>query len=438
MTIYLSSLGCVRNLVDSEVMVGSLVADGHAVTQDPSQADVIIINTCSFIKSAIDESIDLILELAEFKKTGKCKKLIVTGCLPERFQKEVQNSLPEVDHFLGTGAYHHILDAIKTDTNSNRCMLPSPGSGPLQQNNSNRIASTAPVVYLKIAEGCIRRCSYCIIPKLRGPLRSRQVPDIVAEASQLIASDFKEIILIGQDTFAFGTDLNPPEPFRRLLQQIAGLSEDVWIRFLYGSPDLTDNDLIQTVAENKNICSYFDIPVQHVAQKILKRMGRQYEENALIKLFENIRSRIPDAALRTTLMVGFPGETDRHFNQLKNFVKTVQFDHVGVFIYSDAEDLPSHRLSDHVPAEVAQSRYDELMAFQAQISFSHNKNKIHQIFPVLIEQKQDEKTFIGRTYFQAPEVDGITYVESQNLRIGDFANVAIKDASEYDLMGEVK
>jgi len=434
--IFLNSLGCVRNLVDSEIMIGHLVAGGFSMTEDPSQADVIIVNTCGFIESAIEESIDAILELAEYKKTGKCRRMIVIGCLPQRYKGDFTSTIPEVDMFLGTGAYDQIFAAAGGKINGNRCLFPEPASHPLQQYKTRRVPSTSPLVYLKIAEGCNRRCTYCIIPKLRGGLRSRPVDDIICEAGELIHAGFKELVVIGQDTYSYGLDLRPNATLSALLERLAGLSEDVWIRLLYGSPDMTDDALIRTVAGFDNICSYFDIPVQHASPAILKKMGRPYSGEDLLRLFEKIRAAIPDAALRTTLLVGFPSETDKDFDMLVDFVKKVRFDHAGVFIYSDSEDLPSHQLAGHVPPKIARQRYDALMAIQRDISLDHNMGHVGKIYPVLIENQVEARLFSGRTWFQAPEVDGMTYIQSSNARIGEFSTIQITDAYDYDLKGK--
>lgn len=418
-------------------MLGDLVGNGFALTQDPAQADVIIVNTCSFIESAVNESIDAILGLVQYKKSGKCIRLIVTGCLPERFREDAAQSLPEVDVFLGTGAYNQITDAALGKLNSGGCLLPMPDAHPLQESAAGRIISTSALAYLKIAEGCDRHCTYCIIPKLRGRLRSRPIDDIADEARNLIDAGYKEIVVIGQDTYSYGKDLIPQIRFSDLLSKIAQISNDIWIRFLYGSPDMTDDALIHTVAKYDNICSYFDIPIQHASPSILKKMGRPYSYDALLKLFEKIRSIIPDAALRTTLLVGFPGETEKDFKLLTDFMQTIRFDHAGVFMYSDSDDLAAHHLKRHVAKETARQRYEELMTLQAGISFSRNQQRVGQTYPVLIENQAENRLCVGRTCFQAPEVDGVTYVESDNMKTGEFASVRIFDADEYDLKGKV-
>lgn len=433
--VYLNSLGCVRNLVDSEIMVGGLVAKGFCLTQEASQADVIVVNTCSFIESAIDESIDAILELSELKKSGRCKRLIVAGCLPERFGEEIAASLPEVDAFLGTGAYDQIIEAATGKIDSGQCLLPEPASHPLQRFETQRVPSTSPLAYLKIAEGCDRHCTYCIIPRLRGHLRSRSVEDIACEAKALIDAGFKELVIIGQDTYSYGTDLPPKAALSDLLERLARLSNNIRLRLLYGSPDMAGDALIRTVAEFPNICSYFDIPIQHASPAVLKKMGRPYSTDDLLKLFDKIRAIIPDAALRTTLLIGFPGETDMDFKLLLDFMQKVRFDHAGVFIYSDSEDLPSHLIKGHVPQKTAQRRHDELMELQSKISLEHNRRRVGKQYEMLIEQQMESGLYVGRAYFQAPEVDGVTYVESSLLKIGAFASVQITDAYEYDLKG---
>lgn len=435
-TYYLTSLGCARNLVDSEIMAGSLDAAGLVAAPDAVDADIIIINTCGFIESAVDESIDAILELAQQKTSGRCRRLIVAGCLPERFREEIAPTLPEVDVFLGTGACPQIVAAaLDLPGNGHNILLPPPEANPLQQHDSRRITPASPSVYLKITEGCNRRCTYCIIPKLKGRLRSRPMDDILMEAQHLIKAGYREIVLIGQDTGSFGSDLPAEASLDRLLADIASLSSDIWVRFLYGSPDRTTDALLNTVAAFDNICSYFDVPVQHASEKILKRMGRNGDAADLRRLFDRIRQTVPDAALRTTLMVGFPGETAKDFEQLMAFVNAVGFDHVGMFTYSDAEDLASHHLPGHVSRKTAQKRYDALMALQAGISRARNEKYLGRTFPVLVEERMDDGLYTGRAAFQAPEVDGIIYVEASDLRIGEFTPVTITDAFEYDLKG---
>jgi ribosomal protein S12 methylthiotransferase len=436
MKFYLASLGCAKNLVDSELMMGRLVKAGGFITQNPENADTIIINTCSFIESAIDESIDTILDLARYKLNGNCRRLIVTGCLPERFREAIVESLPEVDIFLGTGAFDKIALAANDGLNGQHCLLPDPNECVRPVHDSLRVRSSAYTAYLKVSEGCSRHCTYCIIPKLRGKQKSRRPDDIVDEAMDLISSGVKELILVAQDTTHYGADLDPPVPLYRLLEKISEISDDIRIRVLYGHAESIDDAFIRTIAEHQNICSYFDIPIQHASSGILKRMGRNYTSDDLHRLFDNIRSAVPDAALRTAIIVGFPGETDNDFERLLAFVKDIRFDHLGVFIYSDADDLSSHGLSDHVPKSAAMNRYDRLMSLQQNISLINNRRHIGRTYSVLVEECIDNNIYRGRTFFQAPEVDGVTDIHSENQPIGSFVHVRIKAASEYDLMGQ--
>jgi len=292
------------------------------------------------------------------------------------------------------------------------------------------------MAYLKIAEGCSRHCTYCIIPKLRGKQKSRLPDDIIAEAQTLIARGVKELILVAQDTTAYGNDLDPPVDLGRVLEGIANLSENVWIRLLYGHPESIDASVIQTVAIHRNICSYFDIPIQHVSDRILKNMGRNYSSKQLRRLFDDIRTLAPETAIRTTVIVGFPGETDQDFKALFNFVEDIRFDHLGVFIYSDSRDLPSHRLAGHVPENVAQKRHDRLMERQVEISMAKNQKRIGDVYDVLVEASEKKNLFAGRTFFQAPEVDGLTFIQIAQLQTGSFRRVKITSALEYDLIGE--
>ena len=437
MKLYLASLGCAKNLVDSEMMLGRLIKAGWHITQNPQNADTIIVNTCSFIESAVNESIDTILELARFKDNGTCQRLIITGCLPERYREAMVETLPEVDVFLGTGAFDKIVAAANDDLDMGRCFLPDPNIISYGPQGPLRVLSSSYMAYLKVAEGCSRHCTYCIIPKLRGKQRSRRLEDVVSEARDLISSGIKELVLIAQDTTHYGTDLTPPVPLYRLLEKISELSDNIWIRILYGHAESIEDSFIQTVAEHGNICSYFDVPIQHASNRILKKMGRNYTSEDLYRLFENIRSFVPDAALRTAIIVGFPGETDKDFETLSTFIQDICFDNLGVFVYSDAKDLPSHKLPDRIPKSIALDRYNRLMAAQQKISLLNNRKHIGKKYDVLVEESIHNNLYKGRTFFQAPEVDGITDIHSSNLPIGSFAKVKVEEASEYDLKGKV-
>jgi ribosomal protein S12 methylthiotransferase len=434
--IHLVSLGCAKNLVDSEVMLGLLRKSGWTVTQEPAEAEAIIVNSCSFIEPAINESIDTILELARFKQNGTCKRMIVAGCLPERFGNEISETLPEIDVFLGTGAYDRIVHAVDGTLGNARCVLPKPESAPLQREDTPRLRTGSHTAYIKVAEGCSNRCTYCIIPRLRGKQRSRPVESIIAEAAALISSGTKELILVGQDTTNYGTDLDPGSSLALLLGRLSRLSPDVWFRVLYGHPNSIDEAFIRMVEANQNICSYFDIPIQHASDVLLKKMGRSYTSADLYRIIDTIRSASPDSALRTTAIVGFPGEKDRDFNRLIGFIKKIRFDNLGAFRYSDFEDLPSHGLSGHVADETAKKRYDRLMAYQLDISKENNLKHIGRTYTVLVDAVSEDRLFMGRTAFQAPEVDGVTYIKADKLLPGSFIRVKITDTFAYDLLGE--
>jgi len=368
--------------------------------------------------------------------TGVCRRLIVTGCLPERFRETLVDALPEVDAFLGTGAYETILSAVLEQRDAPCCLLPDPNLRPASSVPEHRKRSTAHTAYIKIAEGCSRHCTYCIIPRLRGRQKSRTPESIRKEVEFLVSTGVKELILVAQETTAYGTDLSPPGSLEALLDLLGSLPGDFWIRFLYGHPEGTTDALIETVARHPKVCRYFDLPIQHAGDTILKKMGRPYTQESLYRLFEKIRTTLPDVALRSTFLVGFPGETEADFQHLCRLVETVRFDHAGVFTYSDAEDLPSHRLGGRVPKATAQKRRRHLMRLQAVISHENNRKHPGKLFPVLLEKKTRKGHYQGRTPFQAPDIDGITRVSGRELDIGTVVQVRITDAGIYDLKGE--
>lgn len=422
------------------MMLGRLRERGWEITGEPGAAEVIVVNTCSFIEAAANESIDTILTLAAFKQTGVCRRLIVAGCLPERYREQIVASLPEVDLFLGTGAYDQIEKGVEDLMGKRACELPDPNRTELATAHLPRMITEPHSAYLKIAEGCSSRCTYCIIPKLRGNHRSRPMADITAEARKLFNAGVREIVLVAQDTTHYGKDLSPPVDLNQLLLQLSDLSQDVWIRFLYGHPSRMDTVLIKTVAARSNICSYFDIPIQHASDRLLKRMGRPYSREDLIRIFDTIRTLAPNASLRTTAIVGFPGETEADVEALVSLMEKIRFDHLGVFTYSDADDLPSHRLSGHVSGKVAEARRAYLMGRQQEISRKNNERYLGQTLSVLVEEAAEEHLFIGRHAGQAPEVDGITYIHVKSphcmIKTGIFTSVRIIDTLEYDLVGE--
>jgi ribosomal protein S12 methylthiotransferase len=448
MKLHLISLGCAKNQVDSEIMLGRLAQAGWTITEDPEEAHTIVVNTCSFIEDAAQESLDMILELAEYKKNGICRRLVVAGCLPERYREEILQTMPEVDVFLGTGAFDQIVSVVGDLRIAHEAILPDPDQVLYHGQDSPRVLSTPHMAYLKVAEGCSRGCTYCVIPKLRGSHKSRPLEDVVAEARDLIASGVRELILVAQDTTAYGCDLVPAVSLGRMVNRLAGLAagkgrkaEKPWIRVLYGHPESIDEEFIRAVATHPNVCPYFDVPIQHASNNVLKRMGRRYTRDSLRDLFQRIRAQVPGASLRTTVIVGFPGETDKDFAEVLEFAEEIRFDHLGVFVYSDADDIPSHRLRGYVPKPVAQERYDQLMSAQMDIAARNNQVHIDKTYPVLIEENLGNHLYAGRTYFQAPEVDGVTYVNTalsgHELVIGRFVRARINDAMEYDLMGEI-
>lgn len=456
MKLYLLSLGCARNLVDSEIMLGRIKRAGWTIVEDPEDAEAIVVNTCSFIEDAADESIDMILELARYKQTGSCKRLVVAGCLPERYREEIADQMPEVDVFIGTGAFDQIVAAIEGSNYPGGCLLPDPDINPAQDKNAARVLSASHMAYLKVAEGCSRHCTYCIIPKLRGKKRSRPLPEVISEARSLLEAGVKELVLVAQDTTSYGKDLQPKVSLSQLVESLASLPggppmnsgtvvegndfANDWIRVLYGHPESIEDSFIKTVATHSNVCSYFDIPIQHVSSSILKNMGRRYTRDDLCRLFDKIRSQVPDAVLRTTLILGFPGETEKDFDTLLRFIEDVKFEHLGVFLYSDADDLPSHSLPGPVPVGVAQERYDQLMSCQLDISTQNYQKYIGQTLEVIVEEAVEDRLYAGRATFQAPEVDGMTYIKvgqgQPEFKIGSFARIKVTDTMEYDLIGD--
>ncbi len=442
MKIYLESLGCSRNQVDSEIMLGRLTAAGHQIITDPVQADAIIINTCGFISTASQEAVDIILEMAEFKTAGACRRLVVTGCLVQRYKADpdLLDSLPEVDAFLGTAACEHIVKAVENAGKVPFTLFPDPESRQVDTPVQARELLYEKTAYIKASEGCSRHCTYCIIPSLRGRQRSRPVELICKEAAALLDKGVKEIILTAENTTDYGLDLDGPAfhtVLEKTAEKMAQKDSSAWLRFLYTHPRTLDERVIKAVQRHANICSYYDVPIQHAHDEVLKRMGRPYTRQDLTRLFSEIRRLDPDAALRTTVMVGFPGETDQQFNDLLAFIQAVKFDHLGVFIYSDSQDLPSHTLRDHIPEDLSELRHDTIMAAQAEISEKRNARHVGRVYPVLVEEKPDDGVYIGRTPFQAPEVDGVTFIYSDGLDIGSLVQVKITNAFEYDIAGEM-
>lgn len=437
MKILFISLGCDKNLADSEEMLGLLTAGGHEITDDETQADAIVINTCCFIKDAKEESVETILEMAEYKKTGSCHALIVTGCMAQRYQKEIIEEVPEVDAVLGTTSYGDIVKALEEAVAGNHFeefrdidYLPDTGS--------KRVLTTGGHFgYLKIAEGCDKHCTYCIIPKLRGKFRSVPMERLIAQAEDMAEQGVKELILVAQETTVYGKDLYGKKSLHILLKKLCEIRGIRWIRILYCYPEEIYDELIETIRDEKKICHYLDIPIQHASDRILKRMGRRTSKQELIDIVGKLRKEIPDIVLRTTLITGFPGETEEDHEELKEFVDEMEFDRLGVFTYSPEENTPAAEMEDQVPEEVKEERRDELMELQQEISYDRGQDRIGQELLVMIEGKvADESAYIGRTYGDAPKVDGYIFVQTGELLMtGDFAKVRVTGALEYDLIG---
>ena len=437
MKILFISLGCDKNLADSEEMLGLLTAGGHEITDDETQADAIVINTCCFIKDAKEESVETILEMAEYKKTGSCHALIVTGCMAQRYQKEIIEEVPEVDAVLGTTSYGDIVKALEEAVAGNHFeefrdidYLPDTGS--------KRVLTTGGHFgYLKIAEGCDKHCTYCIIPKLRGKFRSVPMERLIAQAEDMAEQGVKELILVAQETTVYGKDLYGKKSLHILLKKLCEIRGIRWVRILYCYPEEIYDELIETIRDEKKICHYLDIPIQHASDRILKRMGRRTSKQELVDIIGKLRKEIPDIVLRTTLITGFPGETEEDHEELKEFVDEMEFDRLGVFTYSPEENTPAAEMADQVPEEVKEERRDELMELQQEISYDRGQDRIGQELLVMIEGKvADESAYIGRTYGDAPKVDGYIFVQTGELLMtGDFAKVRVTGALEYDLIG---
>ena len=439
MNVLFISLGCDKNLVDSEVMIGLLADKGYQMTDDETQADVIVINTCCFIHDAKEESIQTILEMAEYKKTGTLKALIVTGCLAQRYQEEILEEIPEVDEVLGTTSYDKIVDAIQ-EALEGKSGVRIEDIDALPLPDTKRLVTTGGhFAYLKIAEGCDKHCTYCIIPKIRGDFRSVPMERLVKEARDLAEDGVKELILVAQETTIYGTDLYGEKSLHRLLRELCKIDGIRWIRILYCYPEEIDDSLIQVMKEEPKICHYLDLPIQHASTEILRRMGRRTSREDLEEIIGKLRREIPDIAIRTTLITGFPGETKEQHEELMDFVDQMEFDRLGVFTYSPEEGTPAAQMEDQIPEEVKEDRQAELMELQQEIAFDLAEDMIGREVLVMIEGKvADENAYVGRTYKDAPNVDGLIFVNTdEELMSGDFARVKVTGAAEYDLIGEL-
>lgn len=439
MNILFISLGCDKNLVDSEVMLGLLDREGYQIVDDEAMADVIVVNTCCFIHDAKEESIQAILEAAEYKETGRLKALIVTGCLAQRYQKEIVEEIPEVDAVLGTASYDKIAEAVKEALAGHPCMeMEDIDALPLV--DAKRLVTTGGhYAYLKIAEGCDKHCTYCIIPKIRGNFRSVPMERLMKEAEALAGQGVKELILVAQETTLYGKDIYGEKSLHRLLRELCTIEGLRWIRILYCYPEEIYDELIQVIKEEKKICHYLDLPIQHANDEILKRMGRRTSKKQLTEVIEKLREEIPDITLRTTLITGFPGETDAQHEELMEFVDEMEFERLGVFTYSPEEDTPAAVMPDQIPEERKVDRRAELMELQQDIVFEQADAMVGRKVLVMIEGKvADENAYVGRTYKDAPGVDGLIFINTEEeLMSGDFAMAEVTGASEYDLIGEL-
>lgn len=434
------SLGCPKNLVDAEVMLGVLSKQNYEITTDEKEADIIIVNTCSFIKEAKQESIDAILDLADRKHDGRCRTLIVSGCLPQRYQEELAQELPEVDIFIGTGDYPRIAEILaeKEGTEDQLRYVGDPDY--IYDETLPRLNSSPSwYSYLKIGEGCSNCCSYCIIPQLRGAYRSRPLEALVAEAEMLASRGVKEINVISQDITRYGSDMSDGTSLEMLLRRLAAIDGIKWIRLLYAYPDGISDSLIELIRDEPKICKYLDIPIQHISDSVLKGMKRRSSEQQIRDLIAKLRQEIPDITLRTSLIVGFPGETVEDFSTLLRFVELTQFDRLGVFCYSREEGTPAADMPEQVSERIKRERYRKLMRTQARLSFKRNRTLIGKHEQVIIEGFSEETELLlkGRSSRQAPDIDGQVYITSGSANIGDIVTLTITDSSDYDLIGEI-
>lgn len=443
--VHFVSLGCPKNLVDGEIMLGNLMNDGYVVTDDSSEADTVVVNTCGFIDDAKQESISKILEMAELKKTGSLKKLVVAGCLTQRYKDDLVDGLPEADVFIGSGEFQNISKILRDEEagvgKKTYFNLPTY----LQEEGTPRVNSQPKyTAYLKIAEGCLKRCAFCAIPKIRGNLQSRRLPAIVSEAKLLVAGGVRELNIISHDFTDFGWDLRRkqegaterPEALLAALSELEGLD---WVRVLYLYPDGITDEMIELIKTRPKLVKYFDMPLQHIGNNVLKRMNRQMTREEIVDRLTKIRAEIPEAVIRTQFIVGFPGETEDDFQELLQFVKEQRFDRVGCFMYSPEDNTPAGKFDDQIDEETKQRRHDELMEIQMEISREKHKAFIGQIVPVMVEGLSEETELLlqGRMSQQAPDIDGVVYINDGQAEVGQIVNVLITDAHDYDLVGEI-
>lgn len=440
MNIFFVSLGCDKNLVDSENMLGILHENGYAITNTEEEADIIIVNTCCFINDAKQESINTILEMSEYKKNGKLKALIVTGCLAERYKNDFLDAIPEVDALIGTTSFAQIINVIEKILEGQKFTHFEDLDKLPKVSSKRMITSGSYFAYLKIAEGCDKHCTYCIIPKVRGNYRSVPMEELISEATYLAEQGVKELILVAQETTLYGKDIYGKKELPKLLKELAKIEKIEWIRILYCYPEEITDELIQTMKEEPKICRYLDLPIQHASDRILQLMGRRTNQKDLMNIITKLRNNIPDIVLRTTLITGFPTETEQDHEELINFVKDMKFDRLGVFTYSKEDETPAAKLKPQVLSKTKKQRQKEIMKLQQSIVFEKTADMVDHQFDVLVEGKipEEENVYIGRTYMDAPTVDGFIFVSSRyELMSGDLVKAVVTGAKGYDLVGEL-
>ena len=440
MKILCVSLGCDKNLVDTEMMLGLLNRDGYTFTDDEQEADIIVINTCCFINDAKEESVNTILEMAELKKAGTCKALIVTGCMAQRYQQEILEEIPEVDGILGTSTYDEISNVLKRVLGGEERVSCFHDLNCLPQTEAGRMITTGGhFAFLKIAEGCDKHCTYCIIPYIRGNYRSVPMEELVAQAKELVAAGAKELILVAQETTLYGVDLYGEKSLHKLLDALNEIPGLFWIRIMYCYPEEIYEELIDAIARNEKVCHYLDLPIQHANDTMLKRMGRRTSNADLVRIITHLRERIPDITLRTTLICGFPGETKEMHEELMQFINDMEFDRLGAFTYSPEEGTPAAEFPDQIDEETKKEWQADVMELQEEIIFDKNEEMKGRELYVFIEGKvSDENAYIGRTYRDAPDVDGYIFINTdEELMTGDIVRARVTGAYEYDLIGEL-
>lgn len=434
--VHIVTLGCSKNDVDSSMMYSLLDKNKYQMVNEPSQADILIVNTCGFIDAAKEESIDAILESVEYKNDGRCKKVLLSGCLAQRYPEELIKEIPEIDGIIGTGNIDYINELLDRSLAGDLFIKTDNLNSAYIEGIRKEVVNTTE--YVKISEGCNNNCSYCIIPSLRGKNRSRKIEDIYSEVEYLVSKGAREIILIAQNTTDYGIDLYSKYSLANLINKISKIEDLKWIRVLYLYPDHFTDDLIEEFKNNQKLVNYVDMPLQHISDDVLKKMNRKTSKEHIIKTLKNLRKSVPDIVIRTTFIVGFPGESDDDFNQLVDFIEDIKFDKLGVFEYSKEEGTSAASLDEQISDSIKEERKNEIMAIQSEISAEILSKKIGKKLEVLIEEEVDEENYVGRTYMDSPEIDGVTYVHSaKNLEIGSFVKVDVVDSLDYDLIGEI-